>query len=118
MITTVIVCGSREFGCYKQDGKLVVVRPERNFIHDVLTAAAGYDEHGNPLPLKIVHGPAETGAGRIAKAWADKHMMPRSVSVDDAEVSYCIAFPCDAEAKEVVQHCDEAGIQVFIPSWS
>jgi hypothetical protein len=134
-IASAIVCGGRDFGCFKRDGKLVVVKPERDFIHAVLTAVAGYDEDGSPRPLKIIHGDCPTGADRVAQAWADKHMMPfkrfpakwdefgkaagpkRNQQMADFGANFCIAFPGGAGTKDMVTRADEAGIPVFIPSW-
>ncbi len=134
-ITTVLVCGGREFGCYKESGKLVVVKPERNFICDVLDAAAGYGEDGLPLPIKIIHGACPTGADRVADAWAKRNMMPvksfpadwdqfgkgagprRNQQMVDTKPNYCLAFPGGAGTRDCVQRCEDAGIMVFIPQW-
>lgn len=140
MITTILVTGGRSFGCFFRDGKLIVVKPERNFIHDVLTAAAGYDEAGNPNPVRIVHGDCPSGADRIAQAWADRHMMPFKKFAADWDQfkkaagpirnqkmvdylaglegpKYAIAFPGGSGTRDCVTRCDEAGIQTFIPVW-
>jgi len=116
-------------------GKLVVVKSERNFICDVLDAAAGYDESGQLLPIKIIHGACPAGADRVADAWAKRNMMPvkpfpadwdtykkgagprRNQQMVDTMPSYVIAFPGGNGTRDCVARAETAGILVFIPQW-
>lgn len=130
-----MACGGRDFGCFIRDGRLVVVKPERDFIHDTLTAVAGFNEDGEPLPVRLIHGDCPTGADRVAKAWAEKNMMPqkpfpadwdrygkaagprRNQEMADYHPDICIAFPGGAGTKDAVRRCTEAGIFVVFPQW-
>jgi len=131
----VLVTGGRSFGAYKKDGKLVVVKPERNFICDVMDAVCGYDKTGEPLPIILMHGACPTGVDLVVDKWADRNMMItkrypadwkrygnaagpiRNQQMVDKGPSYCIAFPGGDGTKDCVTRADEAGIQVFIPDW-
>jgi hypothetical protein len=118
-----------------RDGKLVVVKPERNFICDILTGIAGFDASGEPMPIKIIHGDCPTGADKVADAWAKRNMMivkkfkadwdrygksagpRRNQEMVDFGPNFAIAFPGGAGTKDCVSRCEAANIPVFIPDW-
>jgi hypothetical protein len=132
---TVLVAGGRSFGCFMRDGKLVVVKRERDFIYDVMNAICGYGEDGEPLPIILMHGACPTGVDRVVDKWAERNLIPvkrypadwdkhgkaagpiRNQQMVDKAPSYMIAFPGGAGTRDCARRADEAGIQVFIPRW-
>lgn len=135
-MTMILVCGGRDFACYMRNDKLVVVMPERNFIHDTLTACVGEDDKGNLNYVTILHGACSTGVDRVAQAWAERHMMgikrrpakwntfgkaagpKRNQEMVDMKPDYCLAFPSNGTGTaDCAKRAADAGIPVFYPKY-
>lgn len=132
------VTGGLHFGCLMSNGKLRVVKPERDFIYDALTAVSGYDERGNPLPTTLLSGASRTGAERVAEAWADRNMLPvkrlplktssygkkapemQRDKILEAKPDFLLVFPMDKTdilAKALCSAAEKAGIPTFHASY-
>lgn len=132
----VLVAGSREFGCYKDDrGELRVVKRERDFIYDVMNVICGYGEDGEPLPIILMHGACPTGVDRVVDKWAERNLIPtrrfpadwkkhgrgagpkRNQVMVDKGPNYMIAFCGGSGTRDCVRRAEDAGIQVFFPKY-
>lgn len=129
-----VVLGGQNFGAVDVNGKVRVIKPERNFIHDVLTAVAGFDRNGEPYPCSIYTTGGDFGAPRVAEAWAEQNMMglkrfplkpktwgkkapqKRLEALLDAKPTHAIVFPLDkrdAPERALARDLETARVPVF-----
>lgn len=129
-----VVLGGENFGAVESNGKIRVIKPERNFIHDTLTAVAGFDRGGEPLACTIATTGGAYGVARVAEAWAEQNMMgikrfplkpktwgkkapqKRLEAILAAKPTHAIVFPLDkrdAHERALARDLEAARVPVF-----
>lgn len=100
-MSRVFVIGPPQEGCFKIPGGLRVVKPVRDVVWALLTAVSGYDEGGEPIFTEVITRGSDEGIDRLARAWAEKHMMAH-IAVPARVSSFGAKKAVDVQVKEIL----------------